>query len=65
MEGYSITATQKDALHGNSRTLSSITMLLVVLVQLGFGFLEVSNWVRVICIVSEHSLIRYCARSAI
>jgi hypothetical protein len=35
-EGNSITATQTDALHGKSRTLSGI-MLLVVLVQLSLS----------------------------
>jgi len=39
MEENSMMGTQKDALHGNNRTSSSI-MLLVVLVQLVFGFLE-------------------------
>ena len=34
-------------------------MLLVVLVELGFGVLEVQEQIRMICVVSEHPLIRY------
>jgi hypothetical protein len=60
MEGNnSITATQKDVLHSNSGTSSGVT-LLVVVVQLGFGLLEVHKKVRIIQIVGEHFFMRYC-----